>query len=101
MDREKRRKGTVDVVYFSCHVKGNHWCLGVFNIGVKRCEIWDSLRLENKRLYANMLGVMRKFVDGLAKGQMGKAGAWADPLVAECPQQSNCDDCGVFTCSFA
>ena len=88
----------MDMVFFPCHIGGNHWCLLVVNFAKKRFEWYDSMGGDK---YGEILSALKIH---LAKKTPDYSYTdWEVPVYApkNIPMQNNGNDCGVFMCKFA
>ena len=91
---------TLRAVTFPCNILNNHWRLCVVNVDQKRLEIWDSMSSTAiDQIDRENFAAMRAFVEGIAEAE-GITSNWSE-LKMSVPQQTNCDDCGIFVCKNA
>ena len=104
-------KGNVfklDKIFAPVNVGGTHWCMLVAYVQQRRIQYYDSFGGSGEQ-YLDAMKVFleneaTKWVDdGSVPQHLLDLNAWA--LVrtqrATTPQQNNCCDCGVFSCTFA
>eukprot|EP01083_Nonionella_stella_P281201 956833_1 len=90
-------------VFIPIHVSGNHWCLAVLNMRDRRIEYYDSLGGGTNRDCVQKLKKFLKDEHLQKRGDELDVSSWTvyDAKINEIPQQSNCNDCGVFVCKYA
>merc|ERR1739838_105806 len=115
-----------DILLIPVHVTGSHWALGVIHMAKKRCHFLDSLTSSRDSMPSSFAENAKRWIMDEDMDKKGGAGAkeWDEltdwtlirngkperatnstehtldnpPMV---PQQTNGNDCGVFTCWFA
>jgi len=88
-----------DIVIVPVH-KGNHWCLAVINLKLKRFEYYDSLGGLDHRCVKNL----RKYIEQEYREKKNSKidlSQWVDYYPTNIPHQENGYDCGVFMCRYA
>jgi len=93
------------LIFVPCHVTGNHWCLAVINVPLRRIDYYDSLY---ERAHCVNIKLLKQYMCLEHQKNRGD-----DDMEEEewhwlsyeprntVPQQNNASDCGVFLCQFA
>jgi len=107
-----KKYGAVDSIFdferviIPVHVRNSHWCLAVVYINNRRIQYFDSLN----DLGTEECNALLRWLDDESQlrlgrplgGTGGEVGGWeVVPTQPGTPQQDNCFDCGVFTCTAA
>lgn len=95
-----------DIVLIPVNMNGNHWCMAIIYMGDKTIKYYDSKGGKNP----DFLMKLFKYLEAEFKYKNMKYRSPTDPFdetvwrlenVQGIPQQSNDDDCGVFSCMYA
>lgn len=96
---------SLDKIIVPVHL-GNHWCLAVINMVLKRIEYYDSLLG-----YPSCMKLLKKYlkdewkdkkysVDSSLNPEFNLDG-WVEYVPTDIPRQTNGYDCGIFACKYA
>ncbi|KAL0544158.1 hypothetical protein IC582_019270 [Cucumis melo] len=101
---------SVDYVYSSFNVHGNHWILLCLDLVSCQVKVWDSLpSLSTAEEMTNILLPIRQLVPKLLDStgffdRRGRSSTYKEPwpvvIVDSIPLQRNNSDCGVFTIKY-
>ncbi|KAA0049903.1 Ulp1-like peptidase [Cucumis melo var. makuwa] len=101
---------SVDYVYSSFNVHGNHWVLLCLDLVSCQVQVWDSLpSLTTAEDMTNILLPIRELVPKLLDStgffdRRGRSSTYKEPwpivIVDSIPLQRNNSDCGVFTIKY-
>jgi len=91
---------TFNFILVPIHINENHWTLAIINVTTKKIEYYDSNGDTNVKCMEHLLNYIRAEWYERTSSDFD-TNAWICETVANVPQQTNDDDCGVFLCQFA
>ena len=92
----------LDKIIFPVNVSRMHWCCAVAYMQSKRIQFYDSMGGDGMFWLQGIFQYLQDEHMDKKKVQLPNKDMWKlIPCQADCPQQENGFDCGVFACAFA
>ncbi|BGP22120.1 sentrin-specific protease 1 [Rhodotorula toruloides] len=89
-----------DIIIIPINHNNSHWVCAAVNIALKRFEYYDSLGNPSAFVYDRLRRWLFEEHKSKKGGKEIDLSEWENFWMDDVPQQTNADDCGVFTCMF-
>lgn len=90
-----------DYMFVPINQSNTHWTLAVVNFRDKRIEYYDSMAGSGREVLDNLMHWVRDEMEHKKKSVLDESEWETISHGLNVPQQTNCDDCGMFLCMFA